>query len=235
MRGFWGGVSINVEVVDCRKHIENHWDMTIIENNWKDIYIVDCWYIHLSNQWATIRSSAAMCCQVSDIFCRDLQRFQELFSDGLGRFASPGFIGLSPTFFVQHRSSGPADATKLARHCWSRKKISQGYKGIHASAVSLGRVLVGTCEAVHACAETASKKSDLSISPSLCINLCGNCLHLNLLKSLKSFVCTGSCKFEESACCHCRWTCASIQNAWGQWLQGMQKYFPNPSNPSCRH
>jgi hypothetical protein len=22
MRGFWGGVSINVEVVDCRKHIE---------------------------------------------------------------------------------------------------------------------------------------------------------------------------------------------------------------------
>ena len=114
---------------------KTHWDMTIIENNWRDIYIVDCWYIHLSNQWATIRSSAAMCCQVSDIFCRDLQRFQELFSDGLGRFASPGFIGLSPTLFVQHRSSGPADATKLARHCCrSRKKISQGYKRIHASA-----------------------------------------------------------------------------------------------------
>ena len=41
------------------------------------------------------------CCQVSDIFCLDLQRFQELFSDGLGRFAlMPGIIGLSPTLFV---------------------------------------------------------------------------------------------------------------------------------------
>lgn len=97
--------------------------MTIIENNWKDICIVDCWYIHLSNQWATIRSSAAKYLTSFALTSSDFKNSSLMVWDALRR--CPGSSGSVPPS-SSIRSSGPADTTKLARHCCRSRKDLAG-------------------------------------------------------------------------------------------------------------
>ena len=202
--------------------------LTIIENKLR-------WWI-VGFTWATseqpVSNHKIQSCQVSDIFCLDLQRFQKLFSDGLGRTLMPGLPGLCLTLVhsvLRHSSGYDEVGTALLQA--GGEKISQGYKGIHASAIFSCR-LVGA---------------------SACGNLWScSCLCWNGTKEKGSFmifqyrhhsvsISAGSVSI---------WTCSNLsshssaggghslqyrmlEHAWAQWLQGMQKCFPNPSNPSC--